>query len=95
MKYLYCLQVKPWLFEEIKTKRYRDISSRERFDILKKYCDYGLEYWGSDSVVGIQNNLTLRCRVLDITKPHFCVLTTQGVNTTRRFLCEWLSFLHR
>ena len=46
-------KVKPWLFEEIKTRRNWDISSRERFDILKKYCDYGLEYWGTDSVAGI------------------------------------------
>ncbi|CAG8496710.1 878_t:CDS:10 [Paraglomus occultum] len=46
--------VKPWLFEEIKTRRNWDISSRERFDILKKYCDYGLEYWGTDSVAGRQ-----------------------------------------
>ncbi|KAI9291892.1 FMN-linked oxidoreductase [Neoconidiobolus thromboides FSU 785] len=60
--------IKPWLFEEIKTQQYKDISSKERLDIIKKFCDYGLEHWGSD---------------------------TMGVNHTRRFLCEWLSFLHR
>jgi tRNA-dihydrouridine synthase 3 len=36
--------------------------------MLQRFCDYGLEYWGSD---------------------------TQGVNVTRRFLCEWQSFLCR
>ncbi|KAL1930976.1 hypothetical protein VTP01DRAFT_10113 [Rhizomucor pusillus] len=60
--------IKPWIFEEIKTQRHWDISSRERFEMLKKFCNYGLEHWGTDS---------------------------QGVNTTRRFLCEWQSFLYR
>ena len=37
-------------------------------DIVKDFCNYGLEHWGSDD---------------------------KGVENTRRFLLEWLSFTHR
>jgi tRNA-dihydrouridine synthase 3 len=60
--------IKPWVFDEIKNQRHWDISANERFDMLKRFTDYGLEHWGSD---------------------------THGLNTTRRFLCEWQSFLYR
>lgn len=60
--------VKPWVFEEIKKGSVKDISSSERFDMLREFCRCGLAHWGADE---------------------------RGVMTTRRFLCEWLSFLCR
>ncbi|KAI7893639.1 uncharacterized protein EV154DRAFT_138439 [Mucor mucedo] len=60
--------IKPWIFDEIENQRHWDISANERLDMMKRFCNYGLEHWGTDS---------------------------QGLNTTRRFLCEWQSFLYR
>ncbi|KAJ1918537.1 tRNA-dihydrouridine synthase 3 [Mycoemilia scoparia] len=60
--------IKPWIFQEIKERKVWDISSNERLDILKKFCNYGYEHWGTDE---------------------------RGLSITRKFLCEWQSFLHR
>ncbi|RKO89152.1 hypothetical protein BDK51DRAFT_15089, partial [Blyttiomyces helicus] len=60
--------IKPWIFKEIKDRQVYDIRSGERLDMLKRFVNYGLEHWGTDTV---------------------------GVNQTRRYLCEWMSFLYR
>lgn len=40
--------IKPWLFEEIEKGQYLDKSSSQRMEMVKDYCRYGLECWGTD-----------------------------------------------
>ncbi|KAM7352806.1 dihydrouridine synthase 3 [Cochliomyia hominivorax] len=46
--------IKPWIFKEIKEQKNWDPSSAERFEIMRKYVNYGLEHWGSDTK-GVEN----------------------------------------
>lgn len=46
--------VKPWVFQEIKEQKALDPSSSERLEMLKRYVNYGLEHWGSDTK-GVEN----------------------------------------
>ncbi|XP_039431027.1 tRNA-dihydrouridine(47) synthase [NAD(P)(+)]-like [Culex pipiens pallens] len=46
--------VKPWIFQEIKEQKALDPSSSERMEMLKRYVNYGLEHWGSDTK-GVEN----------------------------------------
>ncbi|XP_053695127.1 tRNA-dihydrouridine(47) synthase [NAD(P)(+)]-like [Sabethes cyaneus] len=46
--------IKPWVFQEIKEQKILDLSSSERLEMLKRYVNYGLEHWGSDTK-GVEN----------------------------------------
>lgn len=95
--------IKPWIFKEIKEQRHWDISSSERLDILRRYVNYGLEHWGSDSQVCDSRSIPLSTpgdshqlfTKINSRSCYSIILLIQGVENTRRFLLEWLSFLYR
>lgn len=60
--------IKPWVFQEMATGQTMDLSSSERFDMLRRFTNYSLAHYGADE---------------------------KGILTTRRFLCEALSFFCR
>jgi tRNA-dihydrouridine synthase 3 len=43
--------IKPWIFKEIDDGKLWDISAGERLDILKEFGKFGMEHWGSDTMV--------------------------------------------
>ncbi|KAH0574328.1 Dihydrouridine synthase [Spironucleus salmonicida] len=46
---------KPWIFKEIKEGRELDLSSQERFEMLQMFCEFCVEYYGSDRM-GIEKS---------------------------------------
>lgn len=46
---------KPWIIQEIKEQRHIDMTSSERSEIMRKYVNYGLDHWGSDTK-DVENN---------------------------------------
>ncbi|KAL0212425.1 hypothetical protein RCL1_006051 [Eukaryota sp. TZLM3-RCL] len=59
---------KPWVFKELIDGQIYDVTGSERMEIVRKFCNYGLSFHGSD---------------------------VAGVETTRKFCLEFLSFFTR
>lgn len=91
--------IKPWIFTEIKERRDWDISAAERLDIVRQYVRNGLEVrwlfrkWPLCSPLSPLSQ-TRRLLARTIACQHWGS-DSQGVENTRRFLLEWLSFAHR
>lgn len=96
--------IKPWIFTEIKERREWDISSRERLEMIRKVClvfvfTRGLLTKAATIVRRVWSEVRRRS-LTRISEKLICMSShfgsdTAGVNTTRRYLCEALSFQYR
>jgi tRNA-dihydrouridine synthase 3 len=99
--------IKPWIFTEIRERREWDISSTERLEGIRKVrTSFSPSHHGSQRSSVCRVRPQVRFPIVSYFRgelssifflfsfSHFGSDTT-GVNTTRRFLCEALSFQHR
>lgn len=86
--------VKPWIFTEIKERRDWDINAGERLDIVRQFVRNGLEVRCRSRNEHSRNSPPLSLGRRSLTRQHWGS-DLKGVENTRRFLLEWLSFAHR
>lgn len=94
--------IKPWIFTEIKERREWDISARERLEHVKKvnassfiqFEPLSLHLAVVRGVWTEVSSFTCSLFITSSSQSHFGT-DTAGVNTTRRYLCEALSFQYR
>ena len=97
--------IKPWIFTEVKERREWDISARERLDLIRTVSVTYVTYLCMKFTEFLFSLLNMalsmypdffhcHLRVLMWSCSHFGSDTT-GINTTRRYLCESLSFQYR
>ncbi|KAJ7070230.1 zinc finger dihydrouridine synthase [Mycena belliarum] len=55
--------IKPWIFTEIKEHREWDISARERLEGVRRYAEYGLTHFGTDTA-GVNSARRYLCEAL-------------------------------
>ncbi|KAJ7075562.1 zinc finger dihydrouridine synthase [Mycena belliarum] len=55
--------IKPWIFTEIKERREWDISARERLEGVRRYAEYGLTHFGTDTA-GLNSARRYLCEAL-------------------------------
>jgi tRNA-dihydrouridine synthase 3 len=58
--------IKPWIFTEIKERREWDISATERLELIRKFAEYGITHWGSDTE-GINKARRYLCESISFT----------------------------